>query len=230
MRLKDSLLNLFRRRPPSVCALCAQHRGRKVAWSASGEEVPYPRHQKALGRGPVVTDRESRRGRWEIMLWSKTTSSGNRVSAGIAVHILGHTEPHCHRRDPTFHWITGLRPHWPLCRYPVTNLPALTSIQSNDAARPTSRLGFALRHSNQSKSGTAGCSWEQGEKMGGKWQGSRGRVEGGEDGGRAIWKGGQETESIVVERGHSTAVAWEDSLFWENLTQRNKGFVVMSSV
>ena len=164
MRLKDSLLNLFRRMPPSVCALCAQHRGKKVASSTSGEEVLYPCHQKALGRGPEVIDRESRSGRWEIMLWSKTTSSGNRVSAGIAVHILGHTEPHCHRRDPTFHWITGLRPHWPLCRYPVTNLLALTSTQSNDAARPTSRLGFALRHSNQSKSGPAGCSWEKGEK------------------------------------------------------------------
>lgn len=53
------------------------------------------------------------------------------------------------------------------------------------------------------------------------------------DGGRAgiaIYEGGQETESSVVERGHSTAVAWEDSLFWENLTQRNKGFVVMLSV
>lgn len=80
------------------------------------------------------------------MVWSKTTSSGNRVSAGIAVHVLGHTEPQGHRRDLTFHWITGLRPHWPLCRYPVTNLLALTSTQSNGAARPASRLGFALRH------------------------------------------------------------------------------------
>lgn len=30
--------------------------------------------------------------------------------------------------------------------------------------------------------------------------------------------------------GHSTAVAGDDSLFWENLTQRNKGFVVVLSV
>lgn len=33
------------------------------------------------------------------------------------------------------------------------------------------------------------------------------------DGRRAILKGGQETESSVVERGHSTAVAWADSFF-----------------
>lgn len=127
-------------------------------------------YQKALGRGPIVTDRESRGGRWEIMVWSKTTSLGNRVSAGIAVQVLGHTDPQGHCRYPTYHWITGLRPHWPLCRYPVTNLPALTSTQSNDAARPTSRPGFALWHSAQSKSSPAGCSWEQGEK-------SRGRME-----------------------------------------------------
>lgn len=155
---------------------CARLCGRKVASSASGEEVPYPLHQKALGRGPIVTDSQSQSGRWEIMVWSKTTSSGNRVSAGIAVHVLGHTEPQGHRRDPAFHWITGLRPHWPLCRYPVTNLPVLTSTQSNDAARPASRPGFALRHRDQSKSGPAGCSWEK--KMGGK-------REGGLDGGRA---------------------------------------------
>lgn len=43
-------------------------------------------------------------------------------------------------------------------------------------------------------------------------------------------EGGLETENSVVERGHSTAVAWEDSLFLENLTQSNKGFVVMLSV
>lgn len=79
------------------------------------------------------------------MVWSKTMSSGSRVSARIAGHVLGHTEPQSHRRDPTFHWITGLRPHWPLCRYPVTNLPILTGTQSNDAARPASRLGFALQ-------------------------------------------------------------------------------------
>lgn len=147
---------------------CARLCGRNVASSASGEEVPYPLHQKALGRGPIVTDSQSQSGRWEIMVWSKTTSSGNRVSAGIAVHVLGHTEPQGHRRDPAFHWITGLRPHWPLCRYPVTNLPVLTSTQSNDAARPASRPGFALRHRDQSKSGPAGCSWEK------KW-GEKGR-------------------------------------------------------
>lgn len=140
-----------------------------MASSTSGEEVPYPLHQKALGRGHIVTDSESRSGRWEIMVWSKTMSSGNRVSAGIAVHVLGHTEPQGHRRDPSFHWITGLRPHWPLCRYPVTNLPVLTSTQSNDAARPTSRMGFALRHRDQSKSGPAGCSWEKGEKRSQEW-------------------------------------------------------------
>lgn len=108
------------------------------------------------------------------MVWIKTTSSGNRVSAGIAVQVLGHTEPHGHHRDPTFHWITGLRPHWPLCRYPVTNLLALTSTQSNDAARPTSKLGFALRDSDQSKSSPAACSWEPG-KEGWKEAGNRGK-------------------------------------------------------
>lgn len=124
--------------------------------------------RNALGRGPIVTDSESRSGRWEIIICSKTTSLGNRVSAGIAAQVLGHTEPQGHHTDPTFQWITGLRPHWPLSRYPVTNLPALTSTKSNDAARPASRLGFALRHSDQSKSGPAGCSWEQGGKRGWK--------------------------------------------------------------
>ncbi|KAK5903845.1 hypothetical protein CgunFtcFv8_007591 [Champsocephalus gunnari] len=155
------------------------------------------------------------------MAWSKTTSSGNRVSAGIVVHVLDHTEPQVHRRDPTFNWITGLRPHLPLCRYTLTNLPALTSTQSNSAARTARRLGFALRHSDQSKSGPAGCSREKRVKK---------EVMDGGKAGRAIWKGGQMTESSVVERGHSTAVAREDSLFWGNLTQSNKGFVVMLSV
>lgn len=40
--------------------------------------------------------------------------------------------------------------------------------------------------------------------------------------------GGQETESSAVERGQSTAVAWEDSLLWENRTRRNKTFAVVS--
>jgi len=63
---------------------------------------------------------------------------------------------------------------WPLCRYPVTNLQALTSTESNDAARPKSRRGFALRHSDQSKSGPAACSWEQSEIKGWKEAGKQG--------------------------------------------------------
>lgn len=123
-------------------------------------------HQKALGRGPVVTDRESQSGTRKIMVWSKTTSSGNRVSAGIAVHVLGHTGPQGHHRNPRFHWITGLRPHRPLCSYPVTNLPALTSTQADHTAHPLSGLGFTLHHSNHSKFGPSGRSWETGRKKG----------------------------------------------------------------
>lgn len=140
--------------------------------------------QRALGRGPGVTDSESRSWRWEIMVWSKTTSSGNRVSAGMAVGVLGHTEPRGGRRDPTFRWITGLRPRWPLCRYTVTNLPLLTSPRSNHAARPVRTPRY-----NQSKCGTAGCSWEnRAEREGGWMEGERA---GGEEGGR-------DTESGVV--------------------------------
>lgn len=46
--LKSSLLRMFMRRPPPVSAPCARLRGRKVALSASGEEVPYPLHQREL--------------------------------------------------------------------------------------------------------------------------------------------------------------------------------------
>ena len=70
-------------------------------------------------------------------------------------------------------------------------------------------------------------------KRGGKRQGHKERVDKRMDvgrAGRAISESGQETESGVVERGHSTTVTVEGSLDWENLTQRNKGFVVMSSV
>lgn len=76
------------------------------------------------------------------MIWSKTTSSEKRVSARIAVHVLGRAAPQSHHRDPTLLWITGLRPYG-LSVDPVTNLKVLTSTQSNDAARPKSRLGFA---------------------------------------------------------------------------------------
>lgn len=160
---------------------CGRLRGRKVAPSASGEEVPYPPHQRALGSGHMDTDRESQRaGDGKITIWSKTTSPGNRVSAGIAVQALAHTEPRGHHRDPAFYWITGLRPDWPLCGYPVTNLPALTNTQSNDAGRPTSCPGFAPQHSDQRKSSPAGCSWEQegkrqGLKEAGKWGEGGGR-------------------------------------------------------
>lgn len=139
MRLKSTLLSLFRRRPPPVCPALWEKCGlQHQCWGG-----PVSSSAERLGRGPIVTDSESRSRRWEIMVWSKTMSSGRRVSARIAGQVLGHTEPQSNHRDPTFHWITGLRPHWPLCRYPVTNLPILTSTQSNDAARPVSRLGFA---------------------------------------------------------------------------------------
>lgn len=68
------------------------------------------------------------------MIWSKTTSLGNRVSAEIVVQAVAHTAPQGRRRDPALLWITGLRPRRPLCTYPVTNLPVLT----NDAGRPVS--------------------------------------------------------------------------------------------
>ncbi|MEQ2200097.1 hypothetical protein XENOCAPTIV_022470 [Xenoophorus captivus] len=73
--------------------------------------------------------------------------------------------------------------------FQVTNLQALTSIQSYDAARPKSRLGFALRHSHQSKSSPAGCSWEHGRKSrGGKRQGWLGIMESNLEG----WSGNRE--------------------------------------
>lgn len=106
------------------------------------EEVTYPIHQRAMGRGPLQADSESRSRRWEIMVWSKTMSLGSRVSARIARCILCHAEPQSHHSDPVFHWITGLRPHWPLCRYPVTNLPILTSTQRNDTTLPVRRLRY----------------------------------------------------------------------------------------
>lgn len=115
--------------------LCARSCGRN-------EEVTYPLHQRATGRGPLQADSESRSRRWEITVWSKTMSSGSRVSARIASCILRHAEPQSHHSDPVFHWITGLRPHWPLCRYPVTNLPILTSTQWNDTALPGRRLKY----------------------------------------------------------------------------------------
>lgn len=126
-------------------------------------------------------------GRWEIMVWSKTTSSENRVSAGIAVVVPGHTQPHEHCADPSSLWITGLRPHRPLSGYPLTNL--LTRAQ-----RVTASPIFALRHGDQSKCGPAGCSWEH----------TGGDMEIWTDW-RPIWKSGQEIESSVVERGQSTA-------------------------
>lgn len=106
------------------------------------EEVTYPLHQRAMGRGPLQADSESRSRRWEITVWSKTMSLGNRVSARIARCILRHSEPQSHHRDPVFHRITGLRPHWPLCRNPVTNLPILTSTQRSDTALPVWRLRY----------------------------------------------------------------------------------------
>lgn len=114
--------------------LLAHPCGRNVVCCTSAEEVTYLLHQRAMGRGPLQADSESRSRRWEIMVWSKTMSLGSRVSARIAGRILRHAEPQSHHTDPVFHWITGLRPHWPLCRYPVTNLPILTSTQWNDTA------------------------------------------------------------------------------------------------
>lgn len=154
--LKSSLLSSCRRRPPPALP------------SFVGEmwpQAPPVRWRCILfaGQRPAVTDSLSRSSRWEITIWSKTASSENRVSAGIVVRVLGPTEPRGHRRDPAFQWMTGLRPHWPLCRYPVSNLP-VTRTQSNDAARPKSRRRFALRHADQSKSSPAGCSWEKKEK------------------------------------------------------------------
>lgn len=155
MRLKSSIL--FRRRPPPACPSLREKYGHENQCQGG----PISSSPESSG-GPMVTDSESRSTRWEIMVWSKTMSSRSRVSARIAGHILGHTEPQSHRSDPAFHWITELRLHWPPGRYPVTNLPVLISTQSNDAA---------------SKSGPAACSWEKGEiKEGGMDIGVAGRA------------------------------------------------------
>ena len=132
-RVMWGLKVLFWKKAPSCAPMCPCGRN---------EEGTYRLHQRAVGRGPLQADSESQARRSEITVWSKTMSLGSRVSARIARCILRHAEPQSHHSNPVFHWITGLRPHWPLCRYPVTNLPILTSTQWNDTALPDRRLKY----------------------------------------------------------------------------------------
>lgn len=84
---------------PSCARLCGRN-----------EEVTYPPQQRAMGRGPLQADSESRSRRWEITVWSKTMSLGSRVSARIARCVRRHAEPQSHHSDPVFHWTQGSGP------------------------------------------------------------------------------------------------------------------------
>lgn len=108
------------------------------------------------------------------MIWSKTTSSEEGVSRDCGSHSEPHRTAESPRR-PRFPLDHRAQATWPLCGYPVTNLRALTSIQSNDSARPKSRLGDIATRVNLDQLAVLGNWGGNGWKAAGK-RGNGGRI------------------------------------------------------